>query len=121
MVIEIRHLPRSRARGAIPLTGNFRGLSNDRRQPSSSPRGGRSARPAAQKNVARLCFARSSGDSPNREGRCAVIDEANAMLDELFTRGEPLRTLLNEGIFPDGWAERYLAFVYRVTERYGES
>lgn len=29
--------------------------------------------------------------------------------------------MLNHGTFPDGWPSRYLAFVDRVAQRYGES
>jgi hypothetical protein len=42
-------------------------------------------------------------------------------LDELFTQGVPLHKLLNEGVFPEGWPARYLAFVDRVARHYGEA
>ncbi len=50
----------------------------------------------------------------------AIIDEAQRFLDELFSAGVPLQTLLNTGAFPVGWPDRYLQFVERVSTHYGE-
>lgn len=51
----------------------------------------------------------------------AIIDEARLFLVELFAQGVPLQQLLNHGTFPDCWPSRYLAFVDRVAQCYGES
>ena len=50
-----------------------------------------------------------------------LIREARAFLDELFTQGIPLQSLLNTGAFAGDWPARYLAFVERVAQHYGES
>ncbi len=50
----------------------------------------------------------------------AIIDEARLFLDELFGAGVPIHNLLRTGAFPEGWVDRYLAFVERVSARYGE-
>jgi hypothetical protein len=50
----------------------------------------------------------------------AIVDEARSFLDELFGTGVPIQNLLRTGAFPDGWADRYLAFVERISAHYGE-
>jgi hypothetical protein len=50
----------------------------------------------------------------------AIVDEARSFLDELFGAGVPIQNLLHTGAFPDGWADRYLAFVGRVSAHYGD-
>jgi hypothetical protein len=50
----------------------------------------------------------------------AIVDEARSFLDELFGAGVPIQNLLRTGAFPDGWTDRYLAFVERVSAHYGE-
>ena len=50
----------------------------------------------------------------------AIIDEARSFLDELFGAGVPIHNLLRTGVFPEGWVERYLAFVERVSAHYGD-
>lgn len=51
----------------------------------------------------------------------AIISEARLFLDELVTRGNLLQKLLNHGTLPDGWSSRYLAFVERVAQHYGDT
>jgi hypothetical protein len=51
----------------------------------------------------------------------AIVDEARAFLDELLGAGVPIQNLLRTGTCPDGWADRYLAFVERVAAHYGDS
>ncbi len=51
----------------------------------------------------------------------AILDQARSFLDELFGAGVPVQNLLRTGVFPDGWADRYLAFVQRVSAHYGDS
>lgn len=50
----------------------------------------------------------------------AILDEARSFLDQLFGAGVPLQNLLRSGTFPDGWADRYLAFVGCVSAHYGQ-
>jgi hypothetical protein len=50
----------------------------------------------------------------------AIVDEARSFLEELFAEGVPIQNLLRTGTFPEGWADRYLAFVERVSAHYGE-
>lgn len=49
-----------------------------------------------------------------------MIEDARSFLDELFGAGVPIQNLLRTGAFPDGWTDRYLAFVERVSAHYGE-
>jgi hypothetical protein len=51
----------------------------------------------------------------------AIVEEARSFLAELIGEGVPIQNLLNTGEFPAGWAERYLAFVERVSTHYGDS
>jgi hypothetical protein len=51
----------------------------------------------------------------------AIVDEARAFLNELFGAGVPIQNLLRTGALPDGWANRYLAFVEHVSAHYGDS
>ncbi len=50
----------------------------------------------------------------------AIMDDARSFLDELFGAGVPIHNLLRTGTFPDGWVDRYLAFVDRVSAQYGD-
>jgi hypothetical protein len=50
----------------------------------------------------------------------AIIEEARLFLAELLGAGVPIQHLLRTGALPDGWTERYLAFVERVSSHYGE-
>lgn len=50
----------------------------------------------------------------------AITRDARAFLDELFGEGVPIQNLLRTGAFPAGWADRYLAFVERVSAYYGK-
>ena len=54
-------------------------------------------------------------------GEAAILDEARLFLDDLFGAGIPIQNLLRTGTFPDGWVDRYLAFVERVSAEYGDS
>ncbi|MEM1446130.1 MAG: hypothetical protein AAGF84_08750 [Planctomycetota bacterium] len=47
--------------------------------------------------------------------RTELIEAARVFLDELFSTGVPLQELLNHGTFPEGWPERYCAFVEQVS------
>lgn len=49
-----------------------------------------------------------------------IVVEARALMDEFIRTAEPHRSLLRNGAFPEGWVERYLAFVARATEHFGE-
>lgn len=49
----------------------------------------------------------------------AIVEDARSFLDELLVAGVPIQNLLRTGTFPDGWADRYLAFVERVSAHYG--
>jgi hypothetical protein len=49
-----------------------------------------------------------------------IVDEARSFLDDLFGQGIPIQNLLRTGTFPDGWTDRYFAFVERVSAHYGE-
>src|SRR3954469_6577235 len=50
----------------------------------------------------------------------AIVEDARSFLDELFGAGIPIQNLLRTGAFPDGWTDRYLAFVERVSAHYSE-
>ena len=49
-----------------------------------------------------------------------IVDEARSFLDELFGEGVTIQYRLLTGAFPDGWTDRYLGFVERVSAHYGE-
>jgi hypothetical protein len=49
-----------------------------------------------------------------------ILVEARRFIEELFTGGIPLKPLMREGKFPEGWVDRYLGFVRRVADYYGE-
>jgi len=53
--------------------------------------------------------------------RDPLISEAESFLEELRQYGVPIKNLLENGELPGNWAVRYLAFVQRVKERYGET
>lgn len=49
-----------------------------------------------------------------------LLADAMWFKDALVKRAEPIHTLTFEGVFPDGWPERYLDFLDRVETEYGK-